>query len=167
MKTSLLLSTFLLVALTGMAGADVPGKASSTRYRDLWLKSPFTSPPAPVDAKPEADPFQDYALIGVSPVENNGYRVTLASKTKPDERITLDSGATKEGFSILGVDQKAGDPLGTIVTMKNGTRTGMIRFDVKLLATTAPKGPAAQPQQPQPKAATPSTLRPRVVQPNP
>jgi hypothetical protein len=142
----------LLLALTGVAAADLPKKAPLSRYSSLWTNSPFTSKPPPPEAGPENNPLDDYALIGVSPInDNNGYRVTLINKKKPDERITVDSDETVSGFKILGVTRKPGDPLGTVVRMSSGSMTGTVSFEENLLTVAAAK---AQPQAP-PQAAPP------------
>ncbi len=173
---------FLLLALTGLAAADLPKKAPISRYSSLWTNSPFTSKPPPPEAGPENNPLDDYALIGVSPISgNNGYRVTLINKKKPDERITVDSDKTVSGFKILGVTRKPGDPLGTVVSMSSGSMTGTVSFDEKLLTVAAAKAPpqaapqVAPPQVPgQPPQPTPPGQpqplrqpRPRVVPPPP
>ena len=87
----------LALALTGWAAADLPRKAPITKYTGLWTNSPFTSKPPPPEAGPVANPLEDYALAGVSPI-SGGYRVTLLNKKKPDERITVDSDKPKERF---------------------------------------------------------------------
>lgn len=172
MKTPLLFSAPLLLALVGIASAGMPETATLARYKDLWLNSPFTSPPAGDEPKPETDPFKDYALIGVSPIGDGSYRVTLINRLSPDERITVDSGKTHTRFSILGVDRTTGNPLDTAVRLKDGTRTGTVRFDEKFLVPVAAK-PAAKVASPptlqsgQPAAARARGPRPRVVQPNP
>jgi hypothetical protein len=146
---------FLILALTGLASADLPKKAPLSRYAGLWTNSPFTSKPPPPELGPESNPLDDYALIGVSPIGGTGYRVTLINKKKTDERITVDSGSTKTDFKILEVVRKSGDPLGTVVRMSSGSLTGTVSFDEKLLtlvaapaAKTAPPVPGQQPGQP-------------------
>ena len=105
------------------------------------------SPPSPLRRKPgeAANPLDDYALIGVSPIGGTGYRVTLINKKKPEERITVDSDKPpKDGFKVLEVIRKAGDPLGTTVRMNSGSMTGTVSFDTKLLTlAAAPKAAAA------------------------
>jgi hypothetical protein len=166
----------LLLALTGVAAADLPKKAPLSRYVNLWTNSPFTSKPPPPEAGPENNPLDDYALIGVSPInDNNGYRVTLINKKKPDERITVDSDETVSGFKILGVTRKPGDPLGTVVRMSSGSMTGTVSFEENLLTVAAAKAPpqAAPPQVPgQPPQPVPPGQaqplrqpRPRVIPP--
>jgi hypothetical protein len=166
----------LLLALTGVAAADLPKKAPLSRYSSLWTNSPFTSKPPPPEAGPENNPLDDYALIGVSPInDNNGYRVTLINKKKPDERITVDSDETVSGFKILGVTRKPGDPLGTVVRMSSGSMTGTVSFEENLLTVAAAKAPpqAAPPQVPgQPPQPVPPGQaqplrqpRPRVIPP--
>jgi hypothetical protein len=169
-------SVLLLLALSGLAAADLPKKAPISRYTSLWTNSPFTSKPPPPEAGPANNPLDDYALIGVSPIsDKDGYRVTLINKKKPDERITVDSNKSASGFKILGVTRKPGDPLGTVVRMSSGSMTGTVSFDQKLLTIAAAKAPpqAAPPQvpgQPAAQAAPAGQVparqpRPRVVPP--
>ena len=137
----------LTLALTGWAGADLPKKVLPTKYSTLVTNSPFTSkPPPPVGADP-VDELADYALGGVSPIIG-GWHVTLLNKKKPDERITLDSDRPREGFKILGVTRKPGDPLGTVVRLTIGSSTGTVGFDEKLLTLAAPPAPKAAPKLP-------------------
>ena len=179
MKSPVVNPVLLLLALTGVAAADLPKKAPLSRYTSLWTNSPFTSKPPPPEAGPENNPLDDYALIGVSPInDNNGYRVTLINKKKPDERITVDSDETVSGFKILGVTRKPGDPLGTVVRMSSGSMTGTVSFEENLLTVAAAKAPpqAAPPQVPgQPPQPVPPVPpgqaqplrqpRPRVIPP--
>ena len=181
MKSLVFNPVLLLLALTGVAAADLPKKAPLSRYTSLWTNSPFTSKPPPPEAGPENNPLDDYALIGVSPInDNNGYRVTLINKKKPDERITVDSDETVSGFKILGVTRKPGDPLGTVVRMSSGSMTGTVSFEENLLTVAAAKAPpqAAPPQVPgQPPQPVPPVPpgqaqplrqpRPRVIPPTP
>ena len=172
-----------LLALVGWVVADVPKKAPKTKYTGLWTNSPFTSKPPPPEDAPEANPLEDFALLGVSPIEG-GYRVTVIKKKEPETRIYLRSTdpQPKEGLKVLGVTRKAGDPLGTVVRMSSGLKTGNVGYDEKLLTLAqAPAqkpagqpGQAAQPGQPvvqpaipgQPVPATdPRTaLRNRIIQ---
>lgn len=175
MKSPVSRSTFLLIALTGGVVADAPKKAPYTKYSGLWVNSPFTSKPPPPEGEDAPNPLDDYALIGVSPIGGSGHRVTLINKKKPDERITVDSDNSKSGFKILGVTRKAGDPLGTVVSMSSGSMTGTVRFDEKLLTlvkAAPPAPPQAQPGQPPQPGQQPvqpgqpqRQPRPRVVPP--
>jgi hypothetical protein len=150
MKSAISLPALLLLALTGVALADLPKKAPLSRYSGLWMNSPFTAKPPPPDSPNAPNPLDDYALIGVSPIGGTGYRVTLINKKKPEERITVDSDKPpKDGFKVLEVIRKAGDPLGTTVRMNSGSMTGIVSFDTKLL-TLAPVAQAAPPQPGQP-----------------
>jgi hypothetical protein len=149
-KTPISNPVFVLLALAGLAAADVPKKAPITKYSGLWVNSPFTSKPLVDPGGPEENPLDDYALIGVSPIGGTGHRVTLINKKKPDERITVDSDSPKSGFKILNVTRKAGDPLGTVVSMESGKMKGTVRFDEKLLTLVKAAPPAPQPGQPQP-----------------
>ena len=146
-----------------------------SRYTGLWMNSPFTSKPPPSTGAPDVDPFADYALAGVSPIDG-GYRVTLMNKKTPDERITVDSDNPNAKFKILGVSRKDGDPLGTTVRLTSGSLTGTVSYDQKLLALAVavpkvPKTPPGQPPVPglpqgQPASGEqPRQPRPRVVPP--
>lgn len=167
----------LTPALVGWAVADLPKKAPLMKYTGLWTNSPFTSKPPPPEQGPAVNPLEDYALGGVSPI-GSGYRVTLLNKKKPDERITVDTDKPSEGFKILSVTRKAGDPLGTIVHMSSGSVSGTVAFDESLLKLAAapaaapkpqlPPGVQPQPgQPPQPGQAPQRQPRPRVVPPPP
>lgn len=182
MKTSAILLASL--ALTGAAMAEMPRKAPLTTYARLWTDSPFTT--KPVIEKNDQGPgiFDDYALVGIAPI-SEGYRVTMMNKKSPEERIYVESGKTVDGFKIVEVVRKAGDPLGTVVRMMSGSVTGTVAFDEKLLTlkTAAPAAPAGarpgqplqpgqqvQPGQPQPQPVpgqpgTVPQIRPRVVPP--
>lgn len=166
------------LALVAWVAADLPKKAPSTKYARLWNDSPFTSKPAVnTDTGPVVNPLEDYALSGVSPIPS-GYRVTILNKKNPTERIVVDSDKPREGFKIVSVSRKPGDPLGTVVKMSSGDVTGDISFDEKFITPTpppaAPKGapgaPGAKPPVPQPATTgqqpnQPRLPRPRVVAP--
>lgn len=167
----------LLIApvLVGWAVADLPRKAPITKYTGLWTNSPFTSKPPPAAQGPEANPLEDYALGGVSPI-SGGYRVTLLNRKKPEERIIVDSDKPSGGFKILAVNRKPGNPLGTVVRMSSGAVTGTVAFDESMLTLTPaaapnnpqmPPGVQPQPGQPQPQGVQPAQRqpRPRVVPP--
>lgn len=160
----------LATALTAVAAADLPRKAPLTKYSTLWTDSPFTSKPPPPEEVAAANPLEDYALAGVSPIPS-GFRVTLLNRKDPKERIVVETQKPSQGFKILDITRKPGDPLGTIVRMSSGSVTGTVRFDESLLTLQAPPPPmAAQPQlppgvQPQPSQAAPRQPRPRVVPP--
>lgn len=165
----------LAPAFVGWAAADLPRKAPITKYTGLWTNSPFTSKPPPAEAAPEANPLEDYALAGVSPI-SSGYRVTLLNRKNPEERIVVDSDKPSGGFKILAVNRKAGDPLGTVVRMSSGSVTGTVAFDESMLTLAPPPAPTnpqlppgvqPQPGQPQVQPGQPPQRqpRPRVVPP--
>lgn len=179
----------LTLALAAWAVAELPKKAPITKYTGLWNNSPFTSKPPPPEAGPLVNPLEDYALGGISPI-SSGYRVTLLNKKKPEERIIVESDVPREGFALLEVIRKPGDPLSTQVRLSSGTGasavTGTVSFDEKTLvlaappaAKAAPKLPPgvsipgqplqpAQPGQPVQPGQLPNRLpRPRVVTPAP
>ena len=168
----------LATALVAVAAADLPRKAPLTKYSTLWTDSPFTSKPPPPEEVAAANPLEDYALAGVSPIPS-GYRVTLLNRKDPKERIVVETEKPSQGFKILAVTRKPGDPLGTVVRMASGTVNGTVSFDESLLKIEGPPAPKpAQPQlppgvrpgvqpgtQPQPGQADLRQPRPRVVPP--
>jgi hypothetical protein len=165
----------LALALAGAAAADLPKKAPLTKYTRLWTDSPFTSKPEPPPIGPVANPLEDYALLGVSPVAA-GYRVTMINKKQPEERVIIETNRPAEGFKILSVAHKPGDPLGTVVRLESGSTTGTIAFEDKFLTLAPPPAPKAAPQQPpgipgqppqpgQPNQPQVRQPRPRVVPP--
>jgi len=169
---------FLAPALIGVAWADLPRKAPLTKYSGLWSNSPFTSKPPPPEQVEAPNPLEDYALAGVSPIAG-GYRVTMLNRNNPEERIIVDSDRPRDGFKILGVNRKDGDPLATVVQMESGSVTGTISFDESLLTLIPPPAPQPQPRgnpqlppglqpgQAQPPGQGTRQPRPRVVPPNP
>jgi hypothetical protein len=139
----------ILPALTAVLHAGVPQKQPLGNYANLWTNSPFTAKPPVAGAAPVANPLEDYALLGVSPIGNNGYRVTLINKKQADQRITVETGkASPAGFSITKVNREAGQPLKTTVEMASGSMQGTVSFDEKLLAIAAPPPPAPTGQAP-------------------
>lgn len=166
--------SLLSLALAGHAFSDIPKKAPLSSYTKLWNDSPFTTKPPPVIEGPQGNPLDDYALLGISPIGGGKYRVTLINKKKPEDRIMVYSDSTTSEFKILGVTKKAGDPMGTVVSMSAGSKTGSVRFDEKLLTIAPPaaaKPMPVQPGQPQPvpqPQMQPGDIRqprPRVVPP--
>ncbi len=150
MKTPVIFS-LISIACVAAAVADVPRDVPVQTYSKLWIDSPFTSKPIIEGGAPEKNLLDDYALIGVSPIGSNNYRVTLINKKQPDDRIMVFSGDQKSEFKILGVTRKSGDPLGTVVNMQVGSKTGTVSYDEKLLTLTPP-AVAAPPQNPVPGA---------------
>ena len=169
------LAFLVLFSAACIASAELPRKVPLQSYSTLWNNSPFTSKPPPVDPTEVKNPLEDYALIGVSPVGANKYRVTLINKKQPDDRIMVFSDGRNSDFKILGVNRKAGDPLGTTVSLQSGSVTGTVSYDEKLLTLTPPAAAAppqpqaGQPpvpgQPPQPDQGQVRQPRPRVVPP--
>jgi hypothetical protein len=165
---------WLAPTLIGVTVADLPRKAPLSKYSTLWTDSPFTSKPPPAEQAPALNPLENYALAGVSPI-GGGYRVTLLDRKDPVKRIVVETGKPSEGFKILAVNRKQGDPLGTVVQMSSGSVNGSVKFDESLLTLQAPPAqqqpaaqlppgiqPAPQPPGNQPPQRQP---RPRVVPP--
>ena len=164
------LTSFLLLTLAGVAAADVPRKEPLQSYSKLWNDSPFTSKPPPVGPGETIDPFEDYALIGVSPIGGKNYRVTMINKKTPTDRIMVYSDRKGSEFEIQEVIRKDGDPLGTEVKMKSGSSTGTVRYEEKLLTlVAAPVAAPVPPQIPGLPQGVPgqSQLPPGVRQPRP
>lgn len=168
----------ILPALTAVLQAGVPQKQPLENYARLWTDSPFTAKPPVAGAGPIANPLGDYALLGVSPIGDNKYRVTLINKKNPEQRITVESGKpSADKFSIIKVNREPGQPLKTTVEMSSGTAHGTVSFDEKLLTIAAtpqaaPNGqpPGQAPPQIQGQPGAPGQViqkqpRPRVVPP--
>jgi len=175
-KTPISNTVFLLLALVGVATADLPKKQPITKYSGLWTNSPFTAKPPPPESVDAPNPLDDYALIGVSSLGLKNYLVTLINKKKPDEpRIYVETNRDSKGFKIIKVTRKQGDPLGTVVLMQSGSMTGTVSYDQKLLTLAAPAAkqnpvpqPGGQPPPGGPQLAPGDpqrTPRPRVVPP--
>lgn len=173
--TRMKLPILILFVLTNWILADLPKKAPISRYAQLWQNSPFTSKPPPHEEVEAPNPLENYALIGVSSIGSGNFRVTIINKTKPDEpRKYIESNQIKDGFRILEVIRKPGDPVGTTVKMQSGSITGTIKYDEQLLSLTpaAPQNPQAAPNipgvPPQPVDSNGQPMRqprPRVVPP--
>ncbi|NJM38004.1 MAG: hypothetical protein HC845_09205, partial [Akkermansiaceae bacterium] len=182
MKTPTSTSVFLLLAITGLAMGDVPKKAPLSRYTKLWTDSPFTTKPPPPEMAPTVNPLEDYALLGVSPLGGNGYRVTITNKKNPDGvRVFVETNKENPSeFKVLEVIRKPGDPMGTTVLMSSGGINGTVSFDPNTLAinnptvnpnqipqsTLNPNQPNTIPQPPPPNGENPVRQpRPRVISP--
>ncbi len=166
----------MLLVLTGWAAAELPRKAPLTKYRDLWVNSPFTTKPVIGPETVEQSVLDDYALAGVSPIKG-GHRVTIINKKNPDERVYVysDQPNAGHGFRIVSVERKDGDMRGTVVHMMSGKQKGIVAYDEKFLTIAAPP---PVPQQPdgrgrgraanQPVAGAPQIPnQPGVPAPNP
>lgn len=169
--------SLLSLSLAGFAAAGVPKKGILQTYSVLWNNSPFTAKPPQAELIPDKNPLEDFVLIGVSPIgTGDEYRVTMINKKEPDKREMVFSNAKDAAFQIIKVTRKAGDPLGTVVTLKSGNQIGTVSYDEKLLTLAAPvaaKTPVPQPGQPPvpglvqpvPQPGLQRMPRPRVVPP--
>lgn len=153
MKHSLsALSTVVLTLLAQVALSAPPATPSPSRYSTLSTDSPFTTKPVVVGIE-APNPLEDYALGGITPLAGGNYMVTLLYKKKPDERIYIPG--NKEGFKLLEVRPGTKGPLSTTAMISNGTKTGLVSFDDKLLVIKAnvakpQPGQPGQPGQPNP-----------------
>lgn len=141
---------FITAAATGLAVAELPRKAPPGSYGRLVSNSPFTSRPLPPPPpEPDANPLEDYALGGISPIPG-GYRVTLIDRSAPDVPVFINTDREDEthGFEVVEVRHQTGNPLGTVVQLRSGRNVGTVAFDETLLTIKAPP-PPPQPQQQQ------------------
>lgn len=156
-----LCTLLMAVAMTGVSHAEVPQKAPLDKYQKLWQFSPFTAKPVGTTG-PIYNPLQDYVLLGVSPIKE-GYRVTLLNKKNPAEkRIVVESHKPTQGFAVLGVIRKAGDPRGTVVQLSREGTTGTVGFEDKFLTLAQP---AAKPREDVQQGAQPAAdgSKPHIV----
>lgn len=139
----------LLVA-PGTRAAEVPKDPQLTRYADLWLKSPFTTPPKKVEDAPPVNPFEDLALRGIAPLSTGNYLITLVNKKNPTETTIIDTERSAE-YEVVKIERHPEEALGTVVHLKKGTISGTVSYDEKL-STLPPPGPK-KPQAGQPPQA--------------
>jgi hypothetical protein len=142
-KTPIPNPVFVLLALAGAAAADLPRTLPAGWAAGLVNNSPFTSRPA-VEPPSRRNPLEGYCLLGVSPIGNDAYRVTLVHKDKPAERIMVDTNKPNGGFTPLEIISKAGDPLGTVVRLQLDTHVADVGFDEKLLVLATKAAPPAK-----------------------
>jgi hypothetical protein len=133
-----------LILATSFAHAAPPNPVALGRYAGLWNNSPFTTKPI-VEGPIDVNPFEDYALGGVTPVDGGDYLVTLFNKKKPEERIRIPGNTL--GLKVKEVHPGT-KPLSTTVMITNGVKSGLVGFDDKLLAIKAPVAAKQQPGQP-------------------
>lgn len=140
------LSRNLLIAasLCQFAMAAAPTPVMPGRYARLWNDSPFTTKPI-IEGPIVVNPFEDYALGGVTPLEG-AYLVTLFNKKKPEERVSIPGNTL--GFKVVEVHPGTKGPLSTTVVISNGNKTGVVGFDEKLLVVKTPPPAKTQPGQP-------------------
>lgn len=160
----------LLPALAVQLHADVPRKPLPSKYRNLWINSPFTVKPTMASA-PTYNPLQDYVLLGVSPIKD-GYRVTILNSKRPqDERIVIETNRPHEGIEIVEVirsdkERWDGATPKTKVKISRGGSSAIIGYEEKFLALKPPPAAATQPARPniqvQPSANKPQQTGNRV-----
>lgn len=164
------------IALAATASASAPSQPTLTRYSKLWTKSVFTTP-APEEVSVRENPLQDYALGGISKLED-GYYAILLNRKKPEEKVVIYPGQ-KSNFQVVDVKWPDGSWKDAVVTVRNGSNTGTVKFEDKLLAvktaavkpTPAKAKPAANNnnnnnQGNRRREGQTRTPRPRVVVPN-
>lgn len=132
--------TAALILSASFAQAAPPNPVALGRYSGLWNNSPFTTKPI-VEGPVESNPFEDYALGGVTPLDGGDYLVTLFNKKKPEERIRIPGNTL--GLKVKEV-HPGSKPLSTTVMITNGVKSGLVEFD----KTLVPKAPVAAKQQP-------------------
>lgn len=172
-----MIRALILLMLPIVVLADVPKKPTLTRYRNLWNDSLFTSKPIPETgpARPEENPLEDYALGGISRLQD-GYYAILINKKDPSDREVIKPGGDS-GFTIVDVKWDESNWKQTVATVQSGSHRGSVGFDDKLMTpkTAAPQqAQQAQPGRPNIPGANQNnpqrptgarTPRPRVVRP--
>ncbi len=139
--------TLISAMLCNLTIAEIPQK--TPLYTGLWTNSPFTSKPIADNSGSQASPLDNYILIGVAPVPG-GHRITIADKKDITKRIVLEPGA-ESGFKVLKVNRNPGVPLGTTVSLSDGSVQGEIGFEPKLVKLSTPEpnpNPDAPPENP-------------------
>lgn len=170
MKIQVSLLSWLALAAVACAGA--PSQPTLTRYSKLWVNSVFTTKPEIVTN--DVNPLEDYALGGISKLED-GYYAILLNRKKPDDKIVIYPGKKNE-FEVLDVKWPSGSWRDAVVTVRNGSKSGIVKFEDKLLtlkpapSQTPQKGkpaakPGTKPQAPGGRNNGRRTPRPRVVVP--
>lgn len=172
MKTTILISLWL--ALTAVLSADAPNQPVLTRYTKLWTDSPFTTKPEAETGIPEENPLEDYALGGITKLAD-GYFAILINKKDPTKNETIVPGSPSD-FQIVDVKWDRDKWKETVVTVRHGSNTGVVRFEDKLITvkTATPKKPQKpggrpaipqRPGSPHPTNSGGRKPRPRVVVP--
>jgi hypothetical protein len=142
------IALFLLLGVA--ATAEVPVKKPLSEYSPLWTRSPFTSAMAKQQQAevPSGSIAESWSLVGCSEA-SRGYRVTLVSRSAPEETRVIRSGETGD-FSIVRVDPGNGSLEDLAVVLTDGRRTETLHFDKEILSPepaaiskSAPKPPRA------------------------
>lgn len=166
----------LSVILCASSHAEVPKKVPLQNYSKLWSPSPFTKEPEKIGPGPIVNPFDDYYLTGIAPVDGGYHIVISEKKDKTAKKIILEPG-TESRFKVISVDRNLGERYGTTVTLTDGTSQGVVRFEPTLAVLNSPvtakptdQTPPGfdpnQPNQPTNGQATPNTpTRARIVPP--
>ena len=163
---------FIWLTLAAIAAAGAPTQPTLTRYSKLWINSVFTTPAEVVNV--DVNPLEDYALGGISKLED-GYYAILLNRKKPDEKVVIYPGQKNE-FEVLEVEWPTDSWKDAVVPVKTGSKTGVVKFEDKLLTlkaapAQAPQAKGQPPTNPAVKPPTSSgqpavrTPRPRVVVP--
>ncbi|MDB6076852.1 MAG: hypothetical protein JWO82_599, partial [Akkermansiaceae bacterium] len=97
-------------------------------------RSPFTSAAAKQKQVevPTGSIAGSWSLVGCSEAAQ-GYRVTIASRSAPEQTRVIRSGETGD-FSIVRVDPGDGSLEALAVTLTDGQRTETLHFDKELLS---------------------------------
>jgi hypothetical protein len=174
MKKSIFI-TLLSFVFCCFAHADIPAKKPLSYYSKLWTPSLFTTPPVEIGPINPENPFKDYHLTSIAPVQG-GYWITIAHK-KTKQKIVIQPGSSSK-YQVVSVERNSETRLGTIVTLTDGQITGQVRFEPDLVVLNTPNAnkppeqqlpPGFNPnqpnQQPPGQNTPPPTPRPRIVPP--
>lgn len=134
MMTRVLYPLFAAALLVLPAHSAAPRKPPRQTYAVLWTQSPFTTKPVIETAERiEENPFEDWALGGVSSV--GGRRlVRLFHRKEAGKQMTIDTGDPNSEFKVLEVLQDSVDYKKTVVKISKGGQTGSVTYDDKLMA---------------------------------
>ncbi len=170
------LLSFVICAFTH---AEVPEKKPLQFYSKLWTNSPFTTKPTEIGPAPAENPFKDYHLTGIAPVEG-GHRITIANK-KDKKKSVIEPGSNSK-FQVVKVERNPEISLGTVVTLTDGRVQGEVRFEPSLIVLNTPTSnknpdqvppgtppglpPGVNPNQPNNGATPVITPRPRIIAPS-
>ena len=91
----------IAVLLALPAGAGAPRKVPLQTYATLWTQSPFTVKPLiETEERIEENPFEDWALGGVSGVSDRQL-VVLFHRKEAGKQMIVDSGDPKAEFKVI------------------------------------------------------------------
>jgi hypothetical protein len=155
-----LVIVLLPAAIAATATAGAPRTPPLQTYSVLWTQSPFTSKPEVEATAPvaEANPFEDWALGGVSNFGGR-YLVTLFHRKEANRQMIVDESDKAGEFQVVEVKQQD-DYKQTQVVIASGGKKGDVVYDEKVIASRT--AAAAKNQQAQAQAAAHARAQPQL-----